>query len=41
MQPLWQFLTHHWISIASIIGSLLAVLYVYKNKEKLLADEDN
>ncbi|WP_275901718.1 hypothetical protein [Paenibacillus sp. SYP-B3998] len=41
MNNLWQLLTHHWLSIALILGALVAVWYVYKHKDKLLMDSSD
>ncbi|MDD9271436.1 hypothetical protein ACFPES_30820 [Paenibacillus sp. GCM10023248] len=36
MSNLWTFIQHHWISLALILGAILAVWYVYKNKDKYI-----
>ncbi|MBP1966407.1 hypothetical protein [Paenibacillus aceris] len=36
MNTLWNFIVNHWISLALIIGVLLAIWYEYKNKDKYI-----
>lgn len=36
MDNLWNFISRHWLSIALIIGVILAVWYVYNNKDKYI-----
>ncbi|WP_268795865.1 MULTISPECIES: hypothetical protein [unclassified Paenibacillus] len=41
MNTLWNFIAHHWISIALIIGVLVAFWYEYKNKDKYIRGTDD
>ncbi|SDO58816.1 hypothetical protein SAMN04487897_11762 [Paenibacillus sp. yr247] len=36
MNNLWHFISQHWLSIALVIGVIIAVWYVYKNKDKYI-----
>ncbi|MFC5452203.1 hypothetical protein [Paenibacillus aestuarii] len=41
MGTLWNLITQHWLSIALIIGALLAIWFVYKHKDQLLSDSND
>jgi hypothetical protein len=41
MNTLWNFISHHWLSIALIVGVLVAFLYEYKNKDKYIRGTDD
>ncbi|WP_279615838.1 hypothetical protein [Paenibacillus pectinilyticus] len=41
MLALWRYITQHWLSIALILGALLACWYVYKNKDKYIRGWSN
>jgi hypothetical protein len=36
MGAIYTFLQHHWLSIILIVSCLAAILFVYKNRDKLL-----
>lgn len=36
MSNLWTFIKDHWLSLALILGAIIAVWYVYKNKDKYI-----
>ncbi|WP_268633809.1 hypothetical protein [Paenibacillus alginolyticus] len=41
MNTFWSFISHHWLSIALIVGVLLALWSVYKHRDKLLRNTDD
>ncbi|MDF2648418.1 MAG: hypothetical protein K0Q73_4223 [Paenibacillus sp.] len=41
MNTLWSYISNHWLPIALIIGVLLALWYVYKNKDKYIRGNDD
>ncbi|MGG1518281.1 hypothetical protein ABE504_22875 [Paenibacillus oryzisoli] len=36
MSTLWRFITDHWLPICLILGALIAIWFVYKNKDKYI-----
>jgi hypothetical protein len=41
MTTLWEFLTRHWLSVILILGVIISVYCVYKNKDELMIWRDN
>jgi hypothetical protein len=41
MNTLWELLTRHWLSVILLLGAVVSIYYVYKNKEKLFFGRDN